>query len=128
MRNTIFVRTRDELKAAVGIERAQIVITDAALASKIRLVAKAPKAALAAALVAAGASVGMAWNPLGWGMAAVSTAVAGPLVAAVAFFLVSLGVGHLYSIRKNYKITNKTTVTMPDGTVLENATVMEPTR
>ncbi len=128
MRNTIFVRTRDELKAAVGIERAQIVITDSALASKIRLVAKAPKAALAAALVAAGASVGMAWNPLGWGMAAVSTAVAGPLVAAVAFFLVSLGVGHLYSIRKNYKITNKTTVTMPDGTVLENATVMEPTR
>lgn len=128
MRNTIFVRTRDELKAAVGIERAQIVITDSALASKIRLVAKAPKTALAAALVAAGASVGMAWNPLGWGMAAVSTAVAGPLVAAVAFFLVSLGVGHLYSIRKNYKITNKTTVTMPDGTVLENATVMEPTR
>ncbi|WP_394697454.1 hypothetical protein [Pseudoxanthomonas japonensis] len=128
MKGEIYVKSREELKAALAVGNVRIIISDPDLGSKVRLVAKASKGALIAAIAAAGLSATMIWNPVGWTTALVGAAAAAPLIGAVSFLAVALGVGFIYAIHKNYKVTTRSTVTMPDGTKISNATVLEPTR
>lgn len=128
MKGEIYVKTRQELKAAIEVGNVRIVISDPDLGSKVRLVAKASKGALVAAIAAAGLSATMFWNPIGWTATAVGAAASAPLIGAIAFLAAVLGVTFIYAINKNYKVTNESTVTMPDGTIIRNATVLEPTR
>lgn len=117
------VSTKGELKRAVERETRQIIITNPDLASNIRTVKTASKAALVTAIGAAGVAATNFWNPVGWGAGAVGLVAGGSTLTAI----IALGVGAtlIYAIYNGYSIKGTTKVKTPDGTEYEAELVME---
>ena len=124
MTTPVMASNRAELKKAMASGAKEIVITDEKLGKMVSIVTKASVPALVAAVAAVAGSASMSWNPIGWGVAAVGTAVSGPLIAAVAFLIVVIGVSMLYALKKDYDVENKVKVELP-GFKFENATVLK---
>lgn len=89
MSDKVFVSTKAELKKALEEKTKEILITDQSLASHVKVVSYASKAAIAAAVAGTGIAALNLWNPIGWGVAGVTAITSGTLVAAI----VALGVG-----------------------------------
>jgi len=117
------VNTKEELKRAVERETRQIIITNSDLASNIKTVKTASKAALGVAIGAAGIAATNFWNPVGWGAGAVGLVAGGSTLTAI----IALGVGAtlIYAIYNGYSIKGKTKVKTTDGTEYEAEIVME---
>ena len=126
MANIRYVRTREELKAALEDRPDYIVITDKALAKHVTRVKESSKVALTAAIVTTGVGATMWWNPLGWGAAAVAVTTTGTLVVAVAFLIFVLGAAILWALWKNWKIKARGKVTLPNGVEVEGEIILEP--
>ncbi|ENM3919004.1 hypothetical protein DDN19_003328 [Vibrio cholerae] len=123
MNDYAVVSTKEELKRALERETRQIIITDPELASNIKAVKTASKAAFVTAIGAAGVAASNFWNPVGWGAGAVGFVAGGSTLTAI----IALGVGVtlIYAIYNGYSIKGKTKVKTPDGTEYEAEIVME---
>jgi hypothetical protein len=117
------VTNKEELKRAVENKTRQIIITNSALASNIRTIKTASRAALAIAITAAGVAATNFWNPVGWGAGTVGLVATSSTLTAI----IALGVGatFVYAIYNGYSIKGKGRVTTPDGTEYEAEIVME---
>ncbi|MDN2481238.1 hypothetical protein [Vibrio agarivorans] len=89
MTEPFVVSSKEELKEALRIEAPEIIIVNRSLASKIKTVKLASKAALTAVVAGAAISATNFWNPVGLGVAGFTAASSGTLLTAV----VALGIG-----------------------------------
>lgn len=123
MNDYAVVSTKEELKRAVENKTKQIIITNADLASNIRTIKTASRAALGVAIAAVGVAATNFWNPVGWGAGAVGLVATSSTLTAI----IALGVGAtlVYAIYNGYSIKGKGRVTTPDGTEYEAEIVME---
>lgn len=133
MTSTVLVSSKEELKQAINDKVERIVITDAALATHIRVVKTSSKWVLAAAIAAVvgtGVAVTNFWNPAGWVGGAAAGAVTMGLGAAdatliTAIVVLGLSATILYAIYSNYDVKGSGKVTLPDGTEFEGGLTME---
>ncbi|MGI9897166.1 hypothetical protein ACKVMY_16520 [Vibrio natriegens] len=123
MNDYAVVNTKEELKRAVERDTRQIIITNPDLASNIKTVKTASKAALVTAIGAAGVAATNFWNPVGWSAGTVGLVAGGSTLTAI----IALGIGAtvIYAIYNGYSVKGKAKVKTPDGTEYEAEVVME---
>ena len=89
MSEPFIVNSKQDLKEALKVEASEIIITNKSLASQIKNVSYASKAALVAAVAGTSVATTNFWNPVGWGVAGFTAISSGTLLTA----LVALGIG-----------------------------------
>ncbi|HDY7443088.1 hypothetical protein HJ111_04675 [Vibrio parahaemolyticus] len=111
MAEPYIVNSKADLKRALEIEASEIIITDKSLATQIKTVSYASKAALTAAIAGAAIASTNFWNPVGWGVAGFTAVSSGTLLTAI----IALGVGTMvwvlwndydFSFEGGYKYTD----------------------
>jgi short-subunit dehydrogenase len=114
------VSSISELKRAIESNPRSIEILDADLARQAKILKTASGPAIAVLVAAAGVTATMWWNPIGWtsglAMGAVGLTAESALVAAVAFFIASLGVGVLWALFNEWEIDASIEGSAPKGT------------
>lgn len=120
-----YVNTRAELKQAIEDRPDLIIIKDKRLAKDVSTILAASDVALGAAIVTVTTALAMSWNPIGWGLGLAAVSAGGVLAGAVAFLVVTLGLGILWALWKGWKITAKGKVTI-NGVVYEGEVILEP--
>ncbi|GAA5192724.1 hypothetical protein [Ferrimonas gelatinilytica] len=126
MYDIAYVYTSSELESALKGSYDYIVIQDSGLASNISIITGASKAAIAAAIAAAGVAASNFWNPVGWGVGIVGSAVGSKLTIAVVVLIWALGVTLIYAIANDYRVKGKGRIVLPDGTEVDGELILEP--
>ncbi|MEJ2046242.1 MAG: hypothetical protein P8X74_20690 [Reinekea sp.] len=111
MSKPFIVNSKQDLKEALKIKASEIIITNKSLASHIKTVSYASKAALVAAVAGTAVTTTNFWNPVGWGVAGFITISFGTLLTAH----IALGIGTMilviwndydFSIEASYEYTD----------------------
>ncbi|MDG4720070.1 MULTISPECIES: hypothetical protein [Thalassospira] len=113
----VIVESSGQLKQAMETDAETVIITNEKVADGVRRLSLVKKAAVVAAIGGAGVAAVNAWNPIGWGAAALTAVSGGSILWAVA--LVGGGTIAL-AILNGYQVENKTETILPDGTIIKN--------
>lgn len=104
MKNHIEVESVAELKKALNAKPSGITITNPTLAAQVKLIKLAGLPAIGIAMAGMGIGLSMAWNPIGVGLTALSMTTSEALVAAIAFFITTLGIAVLVALIREWEI------------------------
>ena len=123
MASIAVVATKKELEQALARKTQKIVITDADIASNVKIVKAASQAGLVGTIAAAGVAVTNFWNPIGW-TAGLAGAVSGGTIIT-ALVVLGLSATLIWAIYNEYDIKAGGKVTLPDGTVVQGEMVLQ---
>lgn len=122
MQNTSIVSNKSELKQALKIKAARIVITNIQLANHIRVVSMASKAVVTAVIAGGAISATQFWNPVGWGAAAFTAGISGTTLVAIT----ALGLGvATYALSQDYRFVARGSYSDSDGNTYDAEAVLE---
>ena len=123
MEKVVVVNTKKELEKALEEKARKIVITNAGIASNVKIVKTASQAGLVAAIAAAGVAATNFWNPIGWTAGFVGAVSGGTTITALV--VLGLGATLIWAIYNEYDIKAGGKVTLSDGTVIQGEMVLQ---
>lgn len=123
MSDFAIVSSKEELEKALAQKVQQIIITDADIASNVKTVKTASKAALVVAVAAAGVAATNFWNPIGLTAGLVGAVSSGTIITALV--VLGLGATLIWAIYNDYEVKAGGKVTLPDGTAVQGELVLQ---